>query len=270
MNDEKCPPEAELLGFVDADAPPEQLARIERHLEVCGACAKQVMALTTLTEDVAAPLEQPPLDVAEHMAGVMNRLEAPVRAPRWSGWLRWGGGMAVAAAALLSFVTLHRPRQEAGGLVARGGPGDLSLSRNIGVQLYAQRPALTALGSGSRIAPSTPLTAGLRNAGNEGAYLLLFAVDSRQAVHWIAPEYTVEGENPEGPAIAPGVGERLLPSLAVFEDLAPGSLRVVALLSRSPLHVSDVEGLPVAELNAENLLNRLPRAEVRQYLLEVE
>jgi hypothetical protein len=58
--------------------------------------------------------------------------------------------------------------------------------------------------------------------------------------------------------------------LAVFDDLAPGPLRVVAVISSDPLHVSDVEALPPAELSAERLLKRFPRAEVRQFLLEVQ
>jgi hypothetical protein len=270
MSDKKCPTEAELLGFVDADAPPEQLARIEKHLELCSACARQVMALSVLASDVAAPLDQPPLDVTEHLAGVMKRLDTPVSAPRWARWLRWGGGVALAAAALLSIAKLQRPAEEAGELVARGGPGAASLSRHVGIQLYAQQTSLAALGSGSRITRGTPLTAGLRNVGREPAYLLLFAVDSRHEVHWIAPEYTTVGEDPEATPIAAAAGERLLPSAAVFDDLAPGSLRVVAVLSRSPLRVSDVEALPASELGAEKLLERLPRAEIRQFLLEVE
>lgn len=272
MSDKKCPSEAELLGFVDADAPPEQLVRIEKHLEMCSACAKQVMALTTLVQDVGAPLEQPPLDVAEHLAGVMKRLDTTVSAPGWSRWLGWGGGIAVAAAAVLSLTKLQGPSDvpAVNELVARGGPLEASLSRNVGVQLYAQRQTLAALGSGSRITRSTPLTAGLRNLGREPAYLLLFAVDSQQAVHWIAPEYTTAGENPEAAAIASATGERMLPSVAVFDDLSRGPLRVVAVLSRSPLHVSDVDALPASELSAEKLLERLPGAEVRQFLLEVE
>ncbi len=276
MSEKRCPNEDELLSFVDADLSPEQLARLEKHIETCSSCAKQVMALTSLVEDVAAPLAaEPPLDVALHVAGVMNRLDSPVTVPRWSTWLGWSGGLAMAAAALLLFGKLKAgpvgtAEHE---LVARGGPAEASLSRNIGVQLYSSQhssTALTALGSGSRIRPSAALTAGLRNLASEQAYLLLFALDSRQAVHWIAPQYTSPDSNPEAAPIGPSQGERLLPSVAVFDDLAPGPLRVVAVISSAPLHVSDVEALPAAELSAEKLLKRFPRAEVRQFLLDVQ
>jgi hypothetical protein len=276
MSDKRCPSEDELLSFVDADLSPEQLARVEKHLEVCSTCAKQVMTLSGLVEDLGAPLRaDPPLDVALHVASVMNRLDARVIEPRWSAWLSWGGGLAAAAAALMLFLKFQAPvepeKAPGGELVARGGPSQASLSRNVGLQLYSSRRAeLTALGSGSRIAQSTALTAGVRNVANERAYLLLFAVDSRQAVHWIAPEYTAQDSNPEAAPIAPATTERLLPSVAMFDDLAPGPLRVIAVISSDPLHVSDVEALPPAELSAERLLKRFPRTEVRQFLLEVQ
>lgn len=276
MSDKRCPSEDELLSFVDADLSPEQLARVEKHLEVCSACAKVVMTLSSLIEDVGAPLRaEPPLDVGLHVASVMSRLDSRVSEPRWSAWLSWGGGLAAAAAGLFLFVKLQSPALPpavpGGELLARGGPTEASLSRNVGVQLYSSRHAeLTALGSGSHITQSAALTAGLRNLASERAYLLLFALDSRQAVHWIAPEYTSQDSNPEAAPITPATTERLLPSVAVFDDLAPGPLRVIAVISSEPLHVSDVEALPPAELSAERLLKRFPRSEVRQFLLEVQ
>ncbi len=273
MSDKRCPSETELLSFVDADLPPEQLARIEKHLELCSACAKQVMALSTLVADIAVPLPlEPPLDVAPHVAGVMQRLDAPMAAPRAARILAWCGALAAAAAALLLFTKLHGPVASGGAdgeFAARGGPVVASLARDVGVQLYGQQQTLVALRGGSHIAASTPLTAGLRNVAREPAYLLLFAVDARRAVHWIAPEYTSAGSNPESFAIAAASAERLLPTTAVFDDLAPGGLRVVALISKTPLHVSDIEALPPEQLGVEGLRKRFSGAEVREISLDV-
>jgi predicted anti-sigma-YlaC factor YlaD len=269
MSDKRCPSEAELLSFVDADFPPERLARIERHLEICSACAEQVMALTQLTEDVAAPVAGPPLDVAEHVASVMKRLDQPVAKRRFVTFLAWGGALAAAAAALIGISQLQGNAPAPAEFAARGGPAEASLSRHIGVQLYGQKQVLAALPTGSHISTRTGLTAGLRNLGSEPAYLLFFAVDSRKAVHWIAPEYTSEGTNPEAIAIAPSSSEKILPSVALFDDLATGPLHVIAVISPTPLHVADVESLPASELSAERLLKRFPRSEVRQFLLEV-
>ena len=274
MSDKRCPGEAELLSFVDADLPPEQLAHIEKHLELCSACAKQVMALSTLVGDVAAPLPQQPLDVGAHVAAVMQRLDAPLAAPGGARLLAWCGALAAAAAVLLLFTKL--PGYASGGAVnetgefaARGGPTTPSLSRDVGVQLYGLQQSLVALRAGSHITAKTPLTAGLRNVASERAYLLLFAVDAERAVHWIAPEYTSPGSDPEAYPIAPASAERLLPNTAVFDDLALGELRVVALISSTPLHVSDIETLPASELGAAELRKRFSSAELREVSLDV-
>jgi hypothetical protein len=272
MSDKRCPSEAELLSFVDADLPPEQLARIEKHLELCSACAQQTMALSTLVADIAAPLSfGAPLDVASHVAGVMQRLDTPPAVPRAPRLLAWCGALAAAAAALLLLTKLPGSANSGAGgeFTARGASGGASLSRDVGVQLYARQQALVAVRAGSHITAATPLTAGLRNVGSEPAYLLLFAVDAQRAVHWIAPEYTSAGSNPEAFPIAPSSAERLLPSSAVFDDLAPGGLRVVVLLSRRRLHVSDIEGLPPGELGVESLRKRFPFAQVREFSLDV-
>lgn len=229
-----------------------------------------------LVADIAAalPFEQP-LDVEPHVAGVMLRLDTPLAVRRGARLLAWCGGLAAAAAVLLLFSQLHAGGAGGTGVhtdaefAARGGPTLPLLSRDVGVQLYAEQPALVALGSGSRITTKTALTAGLRNVAGEPAYLLLFAVDAERAVHWLAPEYTSAGSNPEAFPIAPAGTERLLPSSVVFDDLARGSLRVLALISKTPLHVSDIEALSPRELGAEALRKRFPHAQVRAVSLDV-
>ncbi len=271
MSYRECPNEAELLSFADADLSPEQLERIERHLEDCGACAKQVAALRQLLADVAAPLPQPPLDIAEHVATVMGRLDRPVRAPRVSRWAVWGGGVAAAAALVLAvFARAEAPLTAGGEFMARGGPVTPALSRDLGIQLYSQEQVLRPLPAGSRVTPGVALTAGLRNLASKRAYLLLFAVDSHKVVHWIAPQFTEAGSNPEATPVVPSKTEQLLGTAVVFDDLAPGPLRVVALLSEAAMHVSDVEALPPDMLSAESLMKRFPAGEVRQFLLEVQ
>jgi hypothetical protein len=263
--DKNCPRDTELLRFADADLSPEQLRRLEKHLEVCGTCAKQVMALNELCADVAAEVPAPAWNVAEHVAGVMKRLEEPVTAPRRLFWTLGGGALLAAAATALLFSARSQPPE----LAARGVAVAPSLSRDVGVQLYAQESALRPLGSGSGIRTDTALTAGLRNLGSQRAHLLLFAIDARHAVHWIAPEFTAPGSDPEATSIAAATGERLLPSAAVFDDLAPGPLRVVAVITATPTHVSEVETLSASQLSDSGLLERFPRAEIRQIPLHV-
>lgn len=265
MSDKHCPSEGELVSFADADLSPEQLRRVEKHLEICGVCGARVLSLSELQADVAAELPGPDWDVAEHVASVMGRLDQPLAAPSRSRWLPWGGGLLAAAAAVALFQAQSAPPE----LAARGAAVAPSLSRDVGVQLYAQESALRPLGSGSSIGTATALTAGLRNLGSQRAHLLLFAIDSRHTVHWIAPEFTAPGSDPEATTLAAATGERLLPTSAVFDDLAPGPLRVVAVITATPTRVSEVETLSAAQLSDSGLLERFPRAEIRQIPLQV-
>lgn len=280
MSSKQCPDQEELLSFVDADLPPERLERIERHVKACAVCENSVGELRGLIVDVAAPVALARFDVSEHVALVLKRLDTPPPVVRPVAWARWGGTLAVAAAVVVAVAT-HRTAGDGAApaeshaeapvvdWVARGGPGQASLSRDIGLQLYALVPSPRALDSGSRIRSGMGLTAGLRNLGNERAHLLLFGVDAKQVVHWISPEYTVAGTDPVATAIPPSQQQRLLPTTAVFDDLSPGPLRVIAVITREPTQVSQVEKLAAAELNSDGLLKRFPRAEIRQFMLEV-
>jgi hypothetical protein len=267
VSDKQGPTDDELLRFVDADLSPEQMERIEEHLASCAVCAARAAALRELIEDVRAPIPAEDLDVGEHVASVMNRLDAPAEAPkvrRVSGWI---GALAAAAGLALYFGS--GAGEERGHFTARGGNAESSLSRDVGVQLYAQRGALEPLQAGGSVRPGTPLTAGLRNVGRDAAHLLLFAVDARGDVHWIAPQFTVAGEDPAAVVVSHSPDEKLLPSAVAFDDLAPGRLRVVAVIAKKPARVSAIESLEKAELDGEGLTKRFPEAEVRQFLLDV-
>lgn len=268
MIDKHGPTDDELLRFVDADLSPEQMERIDEHLASCGVCAARAAALRELIEDVRAPMPADDFDAGAHVAGVMSRLETAAELPKARRASRWIGALA-AAAGLALYFGYGAGGEDAGYFAARGGNAESSLSRDVGVQLYAQEGALKPLQAGGRVRPGTPLTAGLRNVGRDAVYLLLFAVDARHDVHWIAPQFTVAGEDPSAVVVAHSPDEKLLPSAAAFDDLAPGRLRVVAVIGRKPARVSAVESLSKTELDGEGLTKRFPEAEVRQFLLDV-
>jgi len=274
MTPKGCPSEQELMSFVDEALSPEQLTRIEAHVTRCAACRERVEGLRSLIDAMAAPL---PLtggqsfDVAGHVAKVMGRLdEAPrksLRSTRTSWMLGFSG---LAAAAALLFVVLPRqPGSLEGTYLARGGVSEATLSRDVGLQLYAHEASPRALSPGSRVTTKTALTAGLRNLAAKPAHLLLFAVDARGTVHWISPQYVDPSSDPVSTLVAPSPQEVLLPSAVVFDDLSPGVLRVVALISEEPGRVSQVDALTAEQLSAERLIKRFPKAEVRQVALEV-
>jgi hypothetical protein len=271
MSDKQCPSEAELLRFVDADLPPEQTSRLTAHLTGCTSCSENVTTLRELIDDVRAPVSGANVDLGDHVAEVMRRLDAPVVArPAARRWLSLSvGGVALAASVAVMFA-LRGPEQTTHGhFAARGSGAEASLSRDVGVQLYVKDGTLRPLQAGGRIRAGTALTAGLRNLGKESVYLLLFAVDARNEIHWIAPEFTRPGQDPSAVDVSPTRDERLLPSAVAFDDLSPGALRVVALISPKPLRVSEIESLPAAELDGAGLMRRFAEAEIRQLQIDV-
>jgi hypothetical protein len=94
-------------------------------------------------------------------------------------------------------------------------------------------------------------------------------MDTRHTLHWISPRYTRPGDDPISTALPATIEEQLLDTTVVLEDIAPGPLRVVALITSMPAHVSDIERLEGMELRAGDLLERVPGAEVRETMLEV-
>lgn len=295
MTRAQCPNPAALLAFVDETLSPEQASRIAAHLPTCTACCDQVNTLRSLIADVAAPLEEAEaFDVHAHVASVMERLdEAPAQTPRVLPRLWFGVGAALAAAAALA-LWMRDPEQivpniaiatgpapssvaalspgipvHTGEWAARGGASRASLARDVGVQLYVDAPPLTALESGKRITAGARLTAGLRNVSSTNAYLLLFAVDAQGELHWVAPLFTVAGSDPQSTPIPPGPKERLLGSAVVFEDLPPGALTVVTLLSTAPERVSRIESLAASERTPERLKAHFPEAHVQALSLTV-
>jgi hypothetical protein len=109
----------------------------------------------------------------------------------------------------------------------------------------------------------------LRNLGHAKAYVLLFTIDSRNAVHWITPKYTRAEEDPNGMELARTVEERVLPTSVVFDDVAPGPLRIITIISPTLVRVSQVESLAQTELAQGSLAHRFARAEVREIVVRV-
>ncbi|MDD9941201.1 MAG: hypothetical protein OXU20_09200 [Myxococcales bacterium] len=299
MTAENCPDEGELATWVDAAAPPEELERTERHVAECPRCAVRASELRMLIADIAAPVPGPPLDVQQHVATVMRGLDAPQPRLRWWRVSPWSGGLgACVAAATVAVALLLRdslvveqpidrtidPTGTSGHLRARGQATEASLSRDIGVQVYVQarrhdhsvgnvvehKHEWRPLEAGGTMPRQAALTAGIVNLAPLPAYLLLFGIDAHHTVHWIAPAFVDPSSDPSSQLIAPEPRERLLSSAVSFDDLAVGPLRLIALITTVPVRVSQVERLSTEGLSLDEIVERFPRAEVRQIRVAVE
>lgn len=270
MTQTHCPLEAELVRFVDADLAPESSDRISEHLGQCPTCSQQVRELRLLFEDLGAP-RAIELDVAAHVKDVMRGLDRPAaqeKRPRAMARVAAVTAMAASVGLVIHFVG-SRHGSPSGTWQARGSLNGESLSRDVGVQVYTLTKLPQPLRPGDSIAPDVALTAGLRNLGHATAYVLLFTIDSRNAIHWIAPKYTRADENPSGTELTRTPEERVLPTSVVFDDMAEGPLRVVIIVSPVPIRVSQVESLAGSAISGGNLAHHFAGAEVREIAVQV-
>lgn len=262
-----CLTEERLLRYVDRDLSAQDAAAVDAHVARCALCRSQVAALSAVVSELRRPALVD-FDAAQHARAVLERLDHAAAAsgkPRRL-WI-WSTAALICAAGVL--LASRAGLTPVGTWQARGGAHTASVGRDVGVQLYEAAPSLRALLPNAAIRPASPLTAGYRNLGTRPAYLLLFAVDLAGAVHWIAPAYTQPGTDPSAVLIAPDPDEQLLPHTVQLEDLRPGALHVLTVISRSPAHVSDIEALEPLGVSAQRITNALPEAEVRELRLQV-
>jgi hypothetical protein len=143
------------------------------------------------------------------------------------------------------------------------------MGRDVRVQPYAIAHDLHALLPGDKITRETPLTAGFRNLGQVPKYLLLFTIDQKDTVRWIAPAFVADGTDPSSTALPPSAQELVLKDSVVFDDLEPGPLRIVMVLTQEPEHVSQVERLPADGLKQAGLARQFASGEVREFSVQV-
>jgi hypothetical protein len=265
-----CPTDEDRVRLVDGSLSPEEAERVQAHVARCQRCREHDEVLRELIADLKAAV--PALvDARAHARAVMDRLDRPVVSrPRPRRALWFGGASSAAACALIvGGYLVSRAPPAAGTWQARGAHTQPTLGRDVGVQPYAARGELRPLASGATIDDATPLTAGFRNLGSAPAFLLLFAVDARHVVHWISPRYLRLEDDPVSTGLPTTTAEHVLATTAVLEGVVPGPLRIVALITSTPAHVSDVESLGGAELTLGRLVSRLPGADVRETVVEV-
>jgi hypothetical protein len=265
-----CPPKDDFVRLVDGSLSLEATSRLEAHVSRCPCCREHERTLRTLIADMKAAVHAD-VDVQAHTRRVMDRLDRPIAASATSRpvWASLGAGSMAACAIGAALYVGFRTTREEDTWRARGGPIEATIARDVGVQPYVVTGGLRPLASGAAIAPDTPLTAGFRNLGRTPVFLLLFAVDAHRTVHWISPEYTRLETNPVSTVLPVSVEEQALGTTVVLADVAPGPLRIVAVITSTPAHVSDVESLEGLELNAPRLVRQIPGADVRETVVEV-
>jgi hypothetical protein len=267
----RCVDEETLLRLIDGELTENEAERLRQHVGVCGVCAARSRALETTLRELRAPvLDVDPEAAIEQM---MRRIPAAVATsenppPR----ARIGGArllmVAIGAALALSALVvaprvLRAPGDDSEAFRARGAPAPPSIARAVGVSVY-RAGSKDALAPDTHVSPNHAYVIKYRNLLREPAYLLAFAVDANGTVHWVCPAYLDATSNPAAVQLTPSTTEVAIPSAMQLEGPAPGAMRFVAILTRTPLHVLDVDKLRGAELSAAALRVRWTAADVRE------
>jgi hypothetical protein len=249
-----CPHEDELVLLVLGDATENRAAALRAHVARCTRCRASSDALGGLTKAVAAQVVA--TRVPERVAGILARLDEPAGAPARTiarPWA-WSALSAVAAALVLVWLWPAAPAQHA--FVARGGGAQGSLERRVGVTLLRAEAGLTPLASGATVSPETAYAVQYTNFGPDGsAYLMVFAIDTAGTLHWIEPAYLRPDDDPRSVRLSHAARRQLRPSAGVLDAPAAGPMRIVTLVTSTPLRVKDLDqgsAPSVRELRAQH------------------
>ncbi|HVH46066.1 MAG TPA: zf-HC2 domain-containing protein [Labilithrix sp.] len=261
-----CLGDEELFALVDGALPAKDAMLLREHVDGCARCADSVK---TLERALSCLAEEPPLDVRAHADAVLAALDRPqpqARVRPWRRALPLAIGTLAAAAALVVGVGIGRHRTTGDdGFTPRGGALiDAPLGRSVAVTIQTLEGDLPrALVAGSKVTSETRFVASHRNTGTATAYALVFGVDARGDVHWLYPAFEAAGTDPASAPLPPTEGrEALMGTGAWFDDLSPGRLSIVTILSREPLHVSRIEGRAALGLGVEALRREFANSEV--------
>ncbi|WP_223642995.1 zf-HC2 domain-containing protein [Corallococcus sp. EGB] len=261
-----CPEPSVWPQLVDRQLSEEEAQALRDHARGCARCQSQLRETEALVARIAAPLD-PAAPTEEAVARVMRRVLAgggerrvsPLRARPWVG-----GAVAAALAAGLAVFMLRPSSGPGPGLgetfTARGGPVAATLGRSVGVTFHT---GAAPLAPDSVVSADAGFGVRYRNLDTrEPVYLLAFAQDARGEVHWLYPAHLREDANEPSVRLMPSAEARALDEVVVLEEPAPGPLRLVSIVTRSPLGVMDVESLPPEGRTPEALRRQWPEAAV--------
>jgi hypothetical protein len=265
-----CATTEELILLVDGELTENRATAVREHLATCPSCRREAEAVRAMLADVAQPIEPPP-GAVERVLARLDETPAPVRRARWRAWIT----ASLAAAALLAFAVVPKLASTRGAsrgeLVARGAPSGHSLARDVGVTVYRAAGTLDALAAGEEVREGTAYAVGYRNLGEaRSAYLMVFAQDAANEVHWVAPAWLDPAHDPASEPLAHADIDALPSQAVVLEHPARGPMRVFTVVTAAALRVSQVERLAASgPLDASALRAAWPGAEVEQTVVLV-
>ncbi len=239
--------ELELGGLLDGELTENRARQLREHVAGCAACTARMNHLESLAAQLRAPV--PEAQDAGFVDAVERRLDAAAVAPpadrhppRRRRVMVALSTMAVAAAAIALFPRARVPSE----FTPRGGESPWHARVSTALAVVPSGPAASAprpISAGDLLRPGDGIAITAHN-GNAALpiYLMVFAVDAKDEVHWIVPAWSDPADNPRAILLPPG-GALPTPTGRTPEAPAVGKLRLMSLLTRAPLDVRSVEAL---------------------------
>jgi hypothetical protein len=261
-----CPKKEEWLDFLDGEATENRASVLRGHAEQCPYCARELALQRQLIADLAAlgPVTPTTGDAVEAiLAQLPRRQEARPRSRR-SAVL--GGVLVLAAAA--GILLVPRFVRDRGTFNPRGG-NEVSWTQKVGADMFVLGGSLVKLEAGARVESGIALVASYHNVDRTAAYLMVFGRDARGEWHWVYPGFQDPKSDPASVTLAALRTRQVLPDSVVLDDLPVGELELITLITREPLHVSQLESLPPADRTAASLRARFADARLTSVPLQV-
>lgn len=264
----RCPGPDELMRLLDGEVTENRATQLREHVGGCSACSDQLSRERLLLADIAAP--RPDIPSSALVSRIMEgATDMPTRAT-WRAKALRASFVAAACGALAVLVLggLGSGNRGDTEFHSRGG-ARVGLSRYVSTTLVRADRGMQRLEAGARVAPDTTYGMTYRNLKNSSVYLLCFAVDAKQEIHWLYPAYLDPQQDPPALELAAAATEVLLPESVMLDHPALGHLRFISVLSTKADPVSSIERLAPEELQTAALRQRFPAAVVNELSVEV-
>jgi hypothetical protein len=248
MTKAECPvDELELSALLDGELTENRAQRLREHLAGCASCVARTNHLAALAARLRAPvpeaLDTGFVDAVERRLSAADLPPPVTRHATRRRHLVLAVSTLAAAAAAITLVALPRARLTSE-FTPRGGESPWHARVSTSLAVVPSGAAATTprpIAAGAALRPGDGIAVTARNGNPDlPIYLMVFAVDAKDEVHWIVPAWADPAQNPRSVLLPPG-GALPAPAGRTPEDPAVGKLRLTSLLSRAPLDVRSVE-----------------------------
>ncbi len=251
-----CPNPSEWLLLVDGQVSEERGRQLRGHVEACRQCRSRLAAEEELLRRLAQPIAEPSPVSVERLMARLDQAPPVRRSP-----LGWVGAGALAAALATGVLLAPRGAPE---LQARGGEPSDAIGKRAGVQLRRVDDPSRAIEPGAAVPAEAAFFASYRNLEAVELYLAAFGLDASGEIHWLYPGFVDPDSDPFSVPLSPAEVPSALGESVRLESPAPGPMKVLLLVTRAPLRVSQIESLPSTRLTVGSLQARFPDASVEE------